>query len=83
MGLTDPTPIRSPWYWPVMICWRLRPAAAQGKTVAYALPLLQKLFVAPQARGSSPRPVQMLVLVPTRELAAKMGSVVAHLAAKL
>ena len=85
MGLTDPTPIQLQAIPLVLAGNDLLATAAtgSGKTVAYALPLLQKLFVAPQARGSSPRPVQMLVLVPTRELATQVGSVVAHLAAKL
>jgi ATP-dependent RNA helicase RhlE len=38
-----------------------------GKTAAFTLPLLQKLFSAPQAPGK--KPVRALVLTPTRELA--------------
>lgn len=41
-----------------------------GKTAAFALPLLQLLQQAPSER---PRPVRLLVLVPTRELAAQVG----------
>lgn len=41
-----------------------------GKTVAFALPLLQQLAQAP---NDKPRRVRALVLVPTRELAAQVG----------
>ncbi|MBA3592753.1 MAG: DEAD/DEAH box helicase [Polaromonas sp.] len=41
-----------------------------GKTAAFALPLLQLLQ---QANSEKPRRVRLLVLVPTRELAAQVG----------
>ncbi|OJH42745.1 DEAD/DEAH box helicase [Cystobacter ferrugineus] len=44
-----------------------------GKTAAFTLPILQRLFVGrppPPARG---RPIRALVLSPTRELAAQIG----------
>ncbi|MDP1566828.1 MAG: DEAD/DEAH box helicase, partial [Polaromonas sp.] len=41
-----------------------------GKTAAFALPLLQSLQQVP---GEKPRRVRLLVLVPTRELAAQVG----------
>jgi ATP-dependent RNA helicase RhlE len=41
-----------------------------GKTAAFALPLLQLLQQSP---GEKPRRVRLLVLVPTRELAAQVG----------
>ncbi len=41
-----------------------------GKTAAYALPILQKLL---EDRGDSTRYVEVLVLVPTRELAMQIG----------
>ena len=51
-----------------------------GKTVAYVLPLLQRL----QSGGAhTPRRVRALVLVPTRELAAQVGEVVRSLAQHL
>ena len=51
-----------------------------GKTAAYVLPLLQRL----QGRSAdSPRRVQALILVPTRELAAQVGEVVRRLAQAL
>jgi ATP-dependent RNA helicase RhlE len=42
-----------------------------GKTAAFALPLLQLLQQ--QSPGEKPRRVRLLVLVPTRELAAQVG----------
>jgi superfamily II DNA/RNA helicase len=58
-------------------CW----ASAQtgsGKTAAFALPLLQRLAAGAQ---QSPRRVRVLVLVPTRELAAQVGEVFRSLGA--
>jgi ATP-dependent RNA helicase RhlE len=49
-----------------------------GKTAAFALPLLHKVASAPQAPK---RQVRVLVLVPTRELAAQVGEVFRRLAA--
>jgi superfamily II DNA/RNA helicase len=43
-----------------------------GKTAAFALPLLQRLAA---AKPQGPRRVRVLVLVPTRELAAQVGEV--------
>ena len=48
-----------------------------GKTVAFALPLLQQLENRPL---QSPRPVRVLILVPTRELAAQVGEEIRELA---
>ena len=51
-----------------------------GKTAAFALPLLQQL----QDRTSDrPRRVRVLILVPTRELAAQVGEAIRSLAAHL
>ena len=44
-----------------------------GKTAGFVLPLLQRLLDRPAARS---RGVSVLVLVPTRELAAQVGSVI-------
>ncbi|MBI2800567.1 MAG: DEAD/DEAH box helicase [Gammaproteobacteria bacterium] len=44
-----------------------------GKTAAFALPLLQRCL---STRGETPRPVRVLILVPTRELAAQIGSTI-------
>ncbi|MDB5891818.1 MAG: ATP-dependent helicase [Polaromonas sp.] len=52
-----------------------------GKTAAFGLPLLQQLASTPALPpGRTPRPVQALVLVPTRELAAQVGETVVNLA---
>lgn len=47
-----------------------------GKTAAFALPLLQLLHQAPSEK---PRRVRLLVLVPTRELAAQVGEEIRNL----
>lgn len=51
-----------------------------GKTAAFALPLLQLLQQAPSEK---PRRVRLLVLVPTRELAAQVGEEIRSLAQHL
>ena len=51
-----------------------------GKTVAYALPMLQRLQT---GAAHTPRRLRALVLVPTRELAAQVGEVVRSLAQHL
>ena len=49
-----------------------------GKTAAFSLPLLQRWAAAHQPQSASaprrPLPVRALILVPTRELAAQVGS---------
>lgn len=51
-----------------------------GKTVAFALPLLQQLESVP---AESPRRLRALVLVPTRELSAQVGEEIRSLAQHL
>jgi ATP-dependent RNA helicase RhlE len=51
-----------------------------GKTAAFALPLLQRLVA---GRHQGPRRARVLVLVPTRELAAQVGEVFRRLGAFL
>jgi len=51
-----------------------------GKTVAFALPLLQQLA---QVQAEKPRRARALVLVPTRELAAQVGEEFRNLAQHL
>ena len=74
-GYTEPTPIQKQAI-PVILEGRDVLASAQtgtGKTAGFALPLLQRL--AAEAAPQSPRrPVRCLVLTPTRELAAQVGS---------
>ncbi len=76
-GYVTPTPIQQQAI-PLVLAGRDLLAAAQtgtGKTAAFALPILQRLLGAP---ALSPRP-RVLVLVPTRELAAQVAESVAHL----
>ena len=72
-GYTAPTPIQSAAI-PVALSGRDLLAGAQtgtGKTAAFALPLLQRLFaIVPPGHGK--RKVRALVLTPTRELAAQV-----------
>jgi ATP-dependent RNA helicase RhlE len=74
LGYETPTPIQQRAI-PSVFAGRDLLAAAQtgtGKTAAFALPLLQRLAEEqPAPRG--PRPPRLLVLVPTRELAAQVG----------
>jgi len=74
LGYTSPTPIQQRAI-PAVHDGRDLLAAAQtgtGKTAAFALPLLQHLAEEqPNPRGS--RAPRLLVLVPTRELAAQVG----------
>ncbi len=69
-GYTQPTPIQAKAI-PMVIEGRDLLAAAQtgtGKTAAFTLPILHRLS------STSPRPLpRVLVLVPTRELAAQVG----------
>ncbi|MFO1429431.1 MAG: DEAD/DEAH box helicase [Candidatus Competibacteraceae bacterium] len=76
-GYAQPTPIQAQAI-PLILAGCDLLAAAQtgtGKTAAFALPLLQRLF---QNRSGSPnresrRPLRALILTPTRELAAQVG----------
>jgi len=74
LGYDAPTPIQQRAI-PAVFAGRDLLAAAQtgtGKTAAFALPLLQKLAdERPDPRGA--RAPRLLVLVPTRELAAQVG----------
>lgn len=40
-----------------------------GKTAAFALPILQRLYQNPRLQQAGPRPIRALILTPTRELA--------------
>ena len=70
-GYTTPTDIQSQAI-PVVLSGRDLMASAQtgtGKTAAFVLPALQRLLTASPRQGRGPR---MLVLTPTRELAAQI-----------
>jgi superfamily II DNA/RNA helicase len=54
-----------------------------GKTAAYLLPLLQRLQAEPGVLEARPRRLRLLMLVPTRELAAQVADVAAQLAPAL
>src|SRR5437764_8662190 len=72
-GYTDPTPIQAQAI-PHVLAGRDLLGLAQtgtGKTAAFALPILQRLAAAPRPTGD--RPIRVLVLTPTRELAAQIG----------
>jgi ATP-dependent RNA helicase DeaD len=75
MGISVPTPIQAQAI-PVMLAGEDVVGQARtgsGKTLAFSLPIVERLD--PAARG-----VQALILVPTRELAIQVGSVVETLA---
>ncbi len=72
-GYTEPTPIQSAAI-PTVLAGRDILAGAQtgtGKTAAFALPLLERLFVN-ATQPTSKRKTRALILAPTRELAAQV-----------
>ncbi len=72
-GYTTPTPIQLAAI-PVALAGRDLLASAQtgtGKTAAFALPLIERLFTTPRLQGASRKP-RVLILTPTRELAAQV-----------
>ena len=73
-GYTVPTPIQAAAI-PVALDGRDLLAGAQtgtGKTAAFALPLLERLFPGAQRASSPARRPRALILTPTRELAAQV-----------
>lgn len=78
----NPTPIQSSAI-PVILRGADLLASAQtgsGKTIAFVLPLLQRWLTNPL---QIPRPIQSLILVPTRELAAQVADTVLRCAIPL
>jgi ATP-dependent RNA helicase RhlE len=76
-GYTEPTPIQAQAI-PAVLAGHDLLAAAQtgtGKTAAFTLPLLHKLALSQEQRAANEtrRAVRVLVLVPTRELAAQVA----------
>jgi len=82
LGFATPTAVQAQAIPPVLqgqdVC--VKAQTGSGKTVAFALPLLQRLQSQP---APSTRSVRALVLVPTRELAAQVGGVARGLAQQL
>ena len=86
-GLVSPTPVQAEAI-PAVLLGRDVLAQAQtgsGKTLTYALPVLQRLMAVAPPREDAPRqrPTQVLVLVPTRELATQVSEVLRDLARPL
>jgi ATP-dependent RNA helicase RhlE len=76
IGYTQPTPIQTQAI-PAVLSGRDLLAGAQtgtGKTAGFTLPILQRLATTPVARPAAGgrRTIRVLVLVPTRELAAQV-----------
>lgn len=70
-GYDTPTPIQQQAI-PLVLAGRDVLGCAQtgtGKTAAFALPIIQNLLATPRAG----RPIRVLILAPTRELAAQIG----------
>jgi len=87
MGLANPTPVQVEAM-PCVLQGRDVLAQAQtgsGKTLAYVLPVLQLLMATAASRNEAPkkRITQVLVLVPTRELATQVSDVLRDLARPL
>jgi ATP-dependent RNA helicase RhlE len=72
-GYTHPTPIQEQSI-PILLRKKDLLGCAQtgtGKTAAFAIPILQQLFLDKQERGS--QKIRALVVTPTRELAIQIG----------
>jgi len=88
-GLATPTPVQAEAIGPVLQGTDVLAQAqtGSGKTVAYALPVLQRLMAVAASREESTsktkRTTRVLVLVPTRELATQVSDVLRDLARPL
>jgi len=83
LGYEEPTPIQSEAIPPMLAGRDLlgQAATGTGKTAAFALPLLQRIVTeggegARESSRDGGRPVQGLILVPTRELAMQVAEAV-------
>jgi ATP-dependent RNA helicase RhlE len=85
MGWMRPTAIQTQVLTPVLQGRDLMGLAptGSGKTAAFLLPLLQRLEAEPDAITERPRQLRVLVLAPTRELAAQTAAVANLLAPAL
>lgn len=85
-GLTTPTPVQAQAIGPALQGADVLAQAqtGSGKTVAYALPVLQGLMAVvasrDEATAKTKRTTRVLVLVPTRELATQVSNVLRDLA---
>ena len=86
-GFTSPTPVQAQAIGPVLNGRDVLATAqtGSGKTAAYVLPVLQLLMATAASRDDAPqkRITQVLVLVPTRELATQVSDVLRDLARPL
>ena len=86
-GFTVPTPVQAQAIGPVLNGSDVLVTAqtGSGKTAAYVLPVLQLLLATAASRDEAPkkRITQVLVLVPTRELATQVSDVLRDLARPL
>src|SRR6476659_7777339 len=74
-GYAEPTPIQQQAI-PHVLAGRDLLGCAQtgtGKTAAFALPILPRLVENKPSAGGPARPIRVLVLTPTRELASQIG----------
>ncbi len=74
-GYTNPTPIQEQSI-PILLSGKDLLGCAQtgtGKTAAYAIPILQHLYLDPPQRNSGPRKIRALIVTPTRELAIQIS----------
>jgi ATP-dependent RNA helicase RhlE len=81
-GHSQPTPVQAAAI-PPMLAGRdllVQAKTGSGKTLAFALPLLQQWLT---GKPRTPRPVEGLVLVPTRELTLQVGDTLRGLAHEL
>src|ERR1700754_5143330 len=70
-GFVTPTPVQAEAI-PAALAGKDLIATAQtgtGKTLAFALPIIEKLASMPRTKGAGPAGVQAVILSPTRELA--------------
>jgi len=73
-GYNNPTPIQEQSI-PILLKGRDLLASAQtgtGKTAAFAIPILQQLYLNPQ-QSKGPRKIRALIVTPTRELAIQIA----------
>src|ERR1043166_4267891 len=77
LGYEDPTPIQREAIGPLLAGRDLlgQAATGTGKTAAFALPMLQRIFD-PERAEVETRHARALILVPTRELAMQVAEAV-------